>query len=343
MKYKVPEIKNQVWKRLLFLAYASLVIAIATRFFINIAGVFSPGIAGVAQGATYTIWNLWSDTGTLMGMNYSQFVNNSYVILNWSLNIPIIIFMFIKLDRDFGLYSMFVIFMTMSFSIILTNMPGMDEVFNGEIVASLKEGDTYIDQALEYIVLISLAVIGGAMYGYGCGIVFKKGYSTMGFDPIAKYLEVNKAMNITLTLFVFSLTNSVFWIFVNAITSGDINSLSTFILATALSPTMFATIIFMLAYGVICNITYPSTRKIAVEIISNKYLEISESLIESPLVSGHTLMKSTSGYKKDEFSVISIIIQENNLISLVELVKVKDKDSIISTHQLGKVFVNHPI
>lgn len=338
MTYTRKELRSKKISLYIHLTLGAFIVAFAIRFFINLAGVFTPGIAGIAQGATYTLWNLFNEDGLVLGMDYSEFVNNFYVIFNWLLNIPVIIFCFLKLDKKFGFYSVYVMAMSMLFSLLLTNFPGFNSIFTGTIINDIRTDNSSIGVAVEYIAVIFLALIGGIIDGVGCGLVYKKGYSTMGFDPVAKYLELYKSVNITFTIFLFSLLNSIFWIFVNAMTSGSITSPSSFLMNTVFSPSMFATIIFICAFAVASNLTYPSLRKVAVEVISNNYEDISNALIECELVTGHTLRKSVSGFKKEDFSTISIIAEETELKDLIKLLKHYDKDCIIYTYILNKVY-----
>ncbi len=332
------------WKTidtLLYLTIASIILTFSTRFFINIVGTFTPGIAGVAQGITYTLWNVISNgSDTALGMSYSQFVNNFYVLINWTLNIPIIIFSFSRVGKRFSYYSLYVMANTIVFTILLANIPGVKEIFNGSSLQELKASNDPNDLMLQYCIFIIIGAFGGVLYGYGCGLVFKAGYSTMGFDPIAKYLEVNKSININKTLFIFSMLSSTFWIIVVAITSGQINDFSSLITYTILSPSMATTIVFIGTYAYSSNWTYPSTRKVSVEIISKEYDHISNIINDEHLAEGHTLRKIKTGYAKNDIESIFIIINQEEAKYLINDVKKIDPYSVITVQKIEQAFMN---
>ncbi len=339
-KFKHAPKQMSLIETLIYLTIAALVLSLSTRFFVNIAGTFTPGIAGVAQGITYTLWNVFSNnTQTAFGLSYSQFVNNIYLLINWSLNIPIIIFSFSKLGKKFSYYSLYVMFSTLIISLLLTNLPGVKEIFDGSQLQELKNSDQQYSKMLEYSIFALIGLFAGFTYGFACGLVFRTGYSTMGFDPVAKYLEIYKAKNINFTLFLFTMISSTIWIFICALTSGDINSIQTLITETILSPTMSTTIIFIFTYGIVSNITYPSEQKSSIEIISEKQKEISQMIIEDENIEGHSLRSLVSGYNNNQVYSIYIITKRENVYYIIDKVKSKDKDSIITVHKLDKAIL----
>lgn len=335
----------KVAKLLCYLLFVSLILSISTRFFINLAGTFTPGIAGVAQGITYTLWNVISSgRDTALGMSYSQFVNNFYLIINWSLNIPIIIFSFRKVGLKFSLYSLYVMLCTIVLSIILTNVPGIKDVFDGTKLQQLKSSTDSRDLLLQYTIFPLIGLFGGITYGYGCGLIFKVGYSTMGFDPVAKYLEVNKSVNINKTLFTFSMISSVFWIIVCAITSGQISNFETFITYTILSPTMATTLVFIGTYGLISNLTYPSTKKKQLEITSKENELILFNLkrdYPNELISLNS-MKDSNGIESEH---LSMVVDYNKYKNIVDNVFSVDEEANIVISNIDSILVkskNYP-
>ncbi len=303
------ENKNDLIKWYLFLLLMAFLMAITNRFFISLAGTFSPGLAGIAQGIVYTTWNLLSDNSTLMGMSYSQFVNVFYSILYWILNIPVIIFAFKKLGVKFTSSSLFVLFTSLLFTTLLSISPWTNDIFTGELILSLKESTFEYSILLQYIVLISLGFFGGLLYGVACGFIYKTGTSTMGMDPISKYLEEEKKLNLNITIFLFSLFNSVFWIVIIGFTSGNIHSVEDFISNVIFSPTMFATILFLIGYLLSSNAIYPSNKKVMVQ-LNSTLNEISlDNLIDEIITDLITL-----GVKRVGVNTITFDLKDLNFI-----------------------------
>ncbi len=340
-RYKTLPKYWKVWETLLYLSIASILLSLSTRFFINIAGTFTPGVAGVAQGITYTLWNLISKgTNQALGMTYSQFVNNFFVLINWTLNIPIIIFSFRMVGKKFSIYSLYVMINTIIITLLISNLPGMKGIFSGQYIQQLKHSSDSRDLMLQYSILTLVGLFGGLSYGFGCGLIFKAGYSTMGFDPVAKYLEINKSININKTLFIFSMLSSFFWIFICSLTSGQISDLNSLITSTILSPTSATTIIFIAAYAWSSNETYPSLKKVSIEIISKEYEIVAEKLINDKLIKVHTIRNLTSGYLREEIKSIVIITEYSNSEYLIKIIRELDPQSIIAVQKLETAFLN---
>ncbi len=332
------------WNRkeiLIYLTFASLLLSLSSRFFINIVGTFIPGIAGLSQGITYTLWNVISQGGeTALGMTRSQFVNNFYVLINWMINIPIIVFAFNKVGKKFSYYSLYVMLTTILFTLLFTNLPGIKDVFPGTNLDALRSSTNPKDVMLQYSIFTLIGLFGGISYGFACGLVFKVGYSTMGFDPVAKYLEIEKSMNINKTLFIFSIINSIVWIGVCAITSHQVTNFETFITSTFLSPTMATTVIFIGSYGIVSNITYPSLKQVSIEVISDKYDELAKELVEKGLIERYTLRKIKTGFKNQELESIFIITNSDDSKYLTIEIKNIDPLSVITINKLEKAITN---
>ncbi len=335
------------WKTsemLWYLFFASILLALSTRFFISIVGTFTPGIAGVAQGMTYTLWNILSNDGEFaLGMNYAQFVNNFYFVFNWTLNIPIIVFSFNKVGKRFSLYSIYVMVCTMIITILISNLPGIKEVFSGQYLQELKYSMDPRDQMLSYSIFVLIGLFGGVSYGFACGLVFRAGYSTMGFDPIAKYLELNKGVNINKTLFIFSILSSIFWINVTALSSGHVTSLETFITLTFLSPMMATTIVFIVSYGYVSNITYPSLKKVSIEVATKEYEKIYKELFSTNIEDLKIQQLNTGVVNEDTFTFLSLIVSVEESTDIIKLIRNIDCHSIITMKKIDKVFFDIPI
>ncbi len=330
-RLKTSPTKWRTTDALIYLFFASVLLALSTRFFISIVGTFTPGIAGVAQGMTYTLWNILSDGGTTaLGMNYAQFVNNFYFVFNWTLNIPIIVFSFRMVGKKFSYYSIYVMICTMIVTIFISNFPGIKDVFDGEYLQQLKYSTDQRDMMLQYSIFVLIGLFGGVSYGIACGLIFKAGYSTMGFDPIAKYLEVNKSMNINKTLFMFSIISSIFWIIVTALTSHQITNLETFITSTFLSPVMATTIVFIGSYGYASNVTYPSLSKVSIDVMTTE----DESILKNVLMKLSDDSYYNFGNREKDLVSILIITSKGEVKDIIRSIRDIDEHSIILVQKL---------
>lgn len=147
------------YKKVIVIAIGSLIYSIGIVWFLDPSGVYSGGLAGVAQLIINLIEKFFD-----LSMNLG--------LLLFILNIPVIIFGYIKMTKKFIYYSMY--------SVVLQSL------FIGLFpIHILLEND-----------LLSNALVGGILLGIGTGLNLRVGGSAGGVDIIFQYVSFKK--NVTM-------------------------------------------------------------------------------------------------------------------------------------------------
>ena len=138
------------YKKILIIALGSLIYAIGIVWFLNPSGLYSGGLTGVSQLITNT-------TDKYLGISLNL------GLLLFILNIPIIIFGYLKMTKKFIYYSMYSVLLQ---SLFIGLFP----------IHILLEND-----------LLSNALVGGILLGIGTGLNLRVGGSAGGVDIIFQY------------------------------------------------------------------------------------------------------------------------------------------------------------
>ena len=151
------EFIKREYKKIIVIALGSLIYSIGIVWFLDPSGVYSGGLAGIAQ----LITNLTEEFfGLSMNLGLLLFI----------LNIPVILFGFFKLTKKFIYYSMYSV--------------ALQSLFIGLFpIHILLEND-----------LLSNALVGGILLGIGTGLNLRVGGSAGGVDIIFQYIAFKKSI-----------------------------------------------------------------------------------------------------------------------------------------------------
>lgn len=191
---------------------------------------------------------------------------------------------------------------------------------------------SYVMDAIHYTVNVDpllAAIYGGALAGFGVGLVFLAGASTGGADIVVRLVKLKaKNMNIgqiaiSFDLIVVTLTGIVF---------GDITNA----LYTGISVFLVGKVMDAVVYGF-------DNSKVAM-IISPEYEKITETLTDK-LGRGATYLYSQGTYSKQDGKVVLVAVYPKQIAELKELVVEIDPNAFIilqEAHQvLGDGFIRH--
>ncbi len=350
---KINSLRMSTTKRWFYLTIGSFLLLIAGLYFVVYAEIFSPGVAGMAQGFVYSLWDVLERinptneniVASHLGMEFQQFKVTIYYSIYFFMNIPIFIFTFKKFGKRFLFESSYTLVLVTSLAIGLSFTP----LGNGEIsfIGSADEiadaiGDNVaIARTVEFVIYSLMAIFGGLLYGLGVGIVFSIGACTMGFDPIGRYQARTTGVEIGKILFIFSFVVSFFWLFVEFLIinvgTGKIN-FEYFMNEVFFSPRLVATIIFLFVYSSVVSALYPSSRKYVIEVTSQKNKDISEYFNLINYHKGHTLIKAKGGYTGKETEIFKMVVNAEELIDVVEDIATIDPVSFIDVIEAKKVY-----
>ncbi len=172
------EFIKREYKKIIIIAIGSLIYSIGIVWFLDPLGLYSGGLTGISQ---------------LILNAFEKFFNLSFNLglLLFILNIPVIIFGFIKMTRKFIYYSIYSVLLQ---SLFIGLFP----------IHLILEND-----------LLSNALVGGILIGIGTGLNLRVGGSAGGLDIVFQYLAFKKnvtmgTLGITLNLFIISIAGFMF-------------------------------------------------------------------------------------------------------------------------------------
>ena len=167
---------------------------------------------------------------------------------------------------------------------------------------------------------IVCAVIGGLLMGVGCGIIYKIGGSTGGFDVPG--LIINKYTRIKLSVLFF-------------IQDGIL-----VILAFVANFTLYEIIIGLisvLAYSLAVSMTQKiGHESYFCDIISDKWEEINTEILR--LDRGTTIVDVTGGFTGRKRKMIKTMIGKNQYLTIIDIVKKIDPEAFVSISSTHAVF-----
>lgn len=266
------------FRRILFILFGDLLCAMAVNLFFVPNRLLSGGVGGISILIQYL-------TDIPAG------------IMMFIINIPIFIYGFKRVDKDFALYG----FISMvSLSTLLTLTRGLSETI-------------YVDD------ILLAAVFGGVINGVGMGLLFRNRSSQGGFDIIAVSLKKKFNMNIGSALMGFNFI---------------IITLSSLIFGY--KKAMYTLISMYIAYNVVDQMQMGFNRRKNVIIISEKSEEISMEIIKR-LHRGVTFLEGRGAYTKEDKEVIYCIVTSRQVAVLKDIVESIDPKAFLTINDVVEV------
>lgn len=285
---------NNLWLKILLVCLLGIISSIIIWLFVQYTGLYSAGISGIIQGIAKIVKISMEENNSS-----EEIVNLTYNILFWCLyfliNIPLIIFAYFKIGKEFSILT--VVYITFSQLVgfglgfinngngifIFTNMTNV--IFDNSIVI---EGVQLLPWNSPNSLVIGLFIY-GLVYAIICGtsysIIYILGASTGGTDIFGFYYSKvkNKSIGTLLTyfnaasLFVGVLLGSfVCWIMKASPEQKTVNN----VLEAIFSPNLIASLLATALSGLIYNYFFPRSKIIKVQLYSKNSEEVALSLIE---------------------------------------------------------------
>lgn len=285
---------NNLWLKILLVCILGIISSIIIWLFVQYTGLYSAGISGIIQGIAKIVKISMEENNSS-----EEIVNLTYNILFWCLyfliNIPLIIFAYFKIGKEFSILT--VVYITFSQLVgfglgfinngngifIFTNMTNV--IFDNSIVI---EGVQLLPWNSPNSLVIGLFIY-GLVYAIICGtsysIIYILGASTGGTDIFGFYYSKvkNKSIGTLLTyfnaasLFVGVLLGSfVCWIMKASPEQKTVNN----VLEAIFSPNLIASLLATAFSGLIYNYFFPRSKIIKVQLYSKNSEEVALSLIE---------------------------------------------------------------
>ncbi len=171
------------------------------------------------------------------------------------------------------------------------------------------------------ISLLLAAVLGGASVGAGCAITFVGGGSTGGVDIIA----------LTLCKIFKRLKSSVVMFFVDAAIVGfGMFIIGDFVL------TLLGIMSALVAALMIDKVFIGSERSFIAQIITDKYEEINQVIIEK-IDRTSTIVDVVGGYTKENKKMLIVSFKVNQYAEILNVINKLDKKAFITIHQAHEI------
>lgn len=213
------------------------------------------------------------------------------------MNVPIFIIGAKMIDKKFAIYS-FISMLVLS------------------LLLSFTEG---IYQYINVNDLLLSTIFGGLLNGLGMGIMFRNKVSQGGLDIIAAIFKRKLNMNIGTALMGVN---------------GIIISLSSILFG--LQPAMYTIIGLYIAYQIVDKVQQGIDTSKSVIIISDKPLDIANSIMEN-LNRGATFLNGEGAYSKSDKKIIYCMVTSTQIVKLKEIVEKVDEKAFITINDTEEV------
>ena len=288
------------WKRIFAVIIFTLIYAVGVVWFVEASKVplYSGGVLGISQ--------LIRD---FLYISFGQVTTGSFLaLINFILNIPILVLGWIGVSHRFTVYTLISVFFQ---TVFLSLIPSLDFGLGG----------------VEHV--FAASSLGGLLIGIGAGGALRYGASTGGIDIIAQYISIKSGQSVAFISLFVNITVTLLGALLlggQTLPSGEI----------VLGGVIFSyTVVRILASTIGLDIVHTSYQHIAVQIISNEYESISDKIIHI-IHRGATLLEAQGAYSKTSKKMIYVVISRYELETLIKIVKsIDDKAFIVSTPVRG--------
>lgn len=266
---------------------------IGINLFLAPAGIFTTGLMGMAQETTETINQIFA----LGHQNNDKIFIFYQTLVYWTLNIPILIFSFIKIGKKFTIKTFIVSSVVMQILFNVINTP------------LILISDNGVQNLASDIVSV---LVGSILIGIGLGLIIKKHASAGGTDIIAVYLSLYRGKSFGLQNLLINLIIVVWSVFLTKdLTSGILILISLYI------------------QSYVIDIVYNYNEKITMTIFTTKSEEIGTKILEKGRTFTH--LDGHSGFNKKDLAVMVMVINAEEVQEFQKIILRIDKDAFSTT------------
>jgi uncharacterized membrane-anchored protein YitT (DUF2179 family) len=292
------------WKRIFAVIIFTLIYAIGVVWFVEASNVplYSGGVLGISQ--------LFRD---LLYIAFGQVTDGAFLALvNFTLNIPILILGWRGVSHRFTVYTLISVFFQ---TVFLSFIPKFDFGLDG----------------VEHV--FAASSLGGLLIGIGAGGALRYGASTGGVDIIAQYVSIKSGQSVA---FISLFVNLLVTLLGALLLGGQVGPSGQVVAGGVI---FSYTVVRILASTIGLDIVHTSYQHIAVQIISSEYEKISEEIIHT-IHRGATLLDAQGAYSKTPKKMIYVVISRYELETLLKTVKLIDEKAFIVSTPVRGVYGN---
>lgn len=283
----MEETKERIF-RIIQIIFGATCCSVAYKFFLSPAGLYNGGFTGIAQ----IIRNVLQD---VVGLHFSS---DPTGILVWCLNVPLMILGYKSLGRMFMIRTICVI------------------TLQSFLMTVLKSPETQLisDQALN-------CLFGGALNGFGIGVLLRNGASTGGID-IVGLLGVKKKPDLSVGTLSMTINACIF----------------TYAAITRTFEIAAYSAVYSFISSTVIDRTHFQTMKIAVFVVSKVPILSNEISVE--MHRGVTTWEARGGHSRKPFQVHMIIMNRYELQHFRQVIHAVDKNAFIWVVKADQVMGN---
>ena len=292
-------IKNVIIK-LMSIVLASFILAVCIKLIVQPNKFLSGGVSGLTILISRFVANK---------MDNNQLESLLYSVLYVLFNVPIFIFGFKKVGKQFIGYS---IINVLLFSLFVSVLPL-------SLVNKLEFNE---------LDLLTSAIIAGLLSGVSAVVSFANGFSNGGTDVISMYLSRHKGKGIGNYSFVIN----GFILILGGIVFKDYDVL-------------VYTIIYFFTNSLVVNNLYVGHKRVLLEIVTSNADDMVNKLMKESH-HGCTIIEATGAYSKQEKKLLRIVVAANQTRRICEIIKDIDPNSFttfIEIKQINGKFYLPPI
>lgn len=282
---------KEIIKKVFFIVAAAFVSALSIKLIVQPNKFLSGGVSGLT---------ILISRYTALKLEKASIESLLYSILYVSFNVPIFIFGFKKLGKQFIFYSMINVLV---YSALVSVIPSSwYEMFQLNLIDNL-----------------TLAILAGILSGTASVIAFSHSFSQGGTDIISMYLSRTKGKGIG----NYSLAINAGVLLLGGIVFRDFDSL-------------IYTIIYFFISSLVVNNLYIGHKKMLVEVVTRKADALTEILMQESH-HGCTILDAVGAYSKESKKVLRIVVSSNQTKRVCEIIKEIDKESFTTIVNISQV------
>lgn len=301
---------------LIFCIISALCFGIGFRSFISLNETLYVGqkvilrlATGGMSGASQCVILVLDLCGITMNYNTLQ------SIFYFSLNVPILIFSFIKLGPKFSIFTSLNVVFT---SLFISILPA--EFFDN--IAQLVS-----DQPL------ARAIFAGLCTGLSSAFAFKSGHSTGGIDVIAYYYSLRKSTSTGKYIAFMNGILIITFTFLTILDGRFGNGSSTY--AEAIITACFS-IVYLFISSLVVDSINVRNKKVQLQIITSN--EELSRIILANVPHSCTIVKAKGAYTGSEKFILYVVVSNNEVTKLISQIRHVDENSFISAINLNQVY-----
>lgn len=294
---------------LAYIMVGTIIYVIGINYFIATAGIFASGLMWLAQEATQTV-NL------IFGYGWET-TSSSYMMVQtifyWLMNLPAIILGYSRVGKKFTTK-------TLICSFILVPIALNTLIPSGSLLLDVNGELTLASQILS-------AIVGGALTGFGMGIIFRNGASSGGTDILATYLALFKGKS-------FGMYN----LFINII----VMIWSILLYGEIKAAVLLMILIFVQSQTV--DFIYNFHDKVTLFVVTTKEEQLREYFQNNPNNRRtYTKINAVQGYTQKESQMLFLVINKEEEAEVINYIKKVDENcfiDLIKTKDVSGNFIN---